>query len=103
MSKTANDAFYQSELSAMLTARGVEELFVTGCATDFCVEATVQSALSKDYRVTVVEDGHTTGERPALSARQVIAHYHWVWRNLVPTRGSVRVMKYEEIAASLGQ
>ncbi|MBT1687173.1 isochorismatase family protein [Fulvivirgaceae bacterium PWU37] len=33
---------------------------ITGSATDFCVESTVQSARSKDYQVTVVKDGHTT-------------------------------------------
>ncbi len=100
VSKTANDAFYRSKLSATLAACDVKELVITGCATDFCVEATVHSALAKDYQVTVVEDGHTTAERPHLSAQQVIAHYNWVWRHLTPTHGSVRVVKYQEVESS---
>lgn len=64
---------------------GVKELYITGCATDFCVEATVQSALAKHYDVTVVADGHTTAERPYLSAEKVNEHYNWVWQHMIPT------------------
>ncbi|WP_394370561.1 isochorismatase family protein [Dawidia soli] len=39
---------------------GIRKMNITGSATDFCVESTVQSARSKDYQVTVVKDGHTT-------------------------------------------
>lgn len=66
-------------------------MFITGCATDFCVESTIQSALTKDYNITVVEDGHTTGERPHLIPQQVIEHYNWVWQNMLPTNGQIKV------------
>ena len=75
----------------------VSELFITGCATDFCVESTIQSALTKDFDITVVEDGHTTGERPNLKAEQVIKHYNWVWQNMIPTKGKIKVEKAEKI------
>ncbi|MDO6758717.1 isochorismatase family protein [Tamlana sp. 2_MG-2023] len=95
--KYANDVFYRSQLQLMLKKLNVNELVITGCATDFCVESTIQSALIKDYNITVVEDGHTTGERPHLNARQVIEHYNWVWRNMIPTKGKIKVEKAEEI------
>jgi len=95
--KYANDIFYNSKLQSELESLKVTELFITGCATDFCVESTVQSALVKDYNITVVEDGHTTGERPNLTAKQVIDHYNWVWKNMIPTKGSVSVAKAEGI------
>ena len=96
--KTANDVFYQSQLKPELDARGIRTVYVTGCATDFCVEASVQSALAKDYEVRVVADGHTTGERPNLSAEQVIAHYNWVWQNMLPTKGQVAVVEASAVA-----
>lgn len=99
--KYANDVFYKSELHSKLTSLGIKELFITGCATDFCVESTVQSALTKDYLITVVEDGHTTGERPELSAKQVIGHYNWVWKNMLPTQGEIKVQKSERIVEIL--
>ena len=89
--KYANDVFYKSSLHLKLKELKVDELFITGCATDFCVESTVQSALAKDYNVTVVKDGHTTGERPHLRAEQVIEHYNWVWQNMIPTKGKIKV------------
>src|SRR5690606_35544843 len=80
-----------------LTELNITELFITGCATDFCIESTIQSALTKDYNITVVENGHTTGERPHLKAEKVIEHYNWVWRNMIPTKGKIEVKTFEEI------
>ncbi|WP_368662559.1 isochorismatase family protein [Zobellia laminariae] len=98
--KFANDVFYKTNLQALLSQLEVTELVITGCATDFCVESTIQYALTKEYNITVVKDGHTTGERPNLSAKQVIDHYNWVWQNMIPTNGSVKVRTVEEIKTS---
>ncbi len=95
--KYANDAFYNSNLRAKLEELKVEELLITGCATDFCVESSIQSALAKDYHVTVVKDGHTTAERPHLSAEKVIEHYNWVWQNMISTKSKVEVKSLMEI------
>lgn len=92
ISKTANDCFYGSDLQRTLNELGIEELVITGCATDFCVEATVQSALVKEYRITIVKDGHTTADRPHLKAEQVIEHYNWTWVNMVPVNGVIQVI-----------
>ncbi|GAB5527340.1 MAG: cysteine hydrolase family protein [Roseivirga sp.] len=98
VSKTANNAFYRSELDALLRQLGIKELFISGSATDFCVNATVQAALALDYQVTVIADAHTTGnQRPKLDASDLIEHYNWVWANMTPTRGTVRVLTSEEL------
>ncbi len=99
--KYANDVFYKSELQSKLNEIQVGELFITGCATDFCVESTIQSALIKDYNITVVKDGHTTGERPHLKAEQVIEHYNWVWQNMIPTNGHIKVEATAQIKTTL--
>ena len=97
--KTANDSFYQSGLQQKLTELGVAEVFAAGCATDFCVAATIQSALAKDLNVTVVGDAHTTADRPHLPAGKVIEHYNWVWANMIPTKGKIRVIETARIVA----
>lgn len=91
ISKTANDSFYQTELQTLLTSSGVTELILTGCATDFCVDATIKSALTKDYSITVAADGHTTADRPMIPARQVIEYFNWLWSEMTSTGGTVRV------------
>lgn len=95
VSKTANNAFYRSELDAVLKELGIGELFISGSATDFCVNATVQAALALDYHITVIVDAHTTADRPNLNAQQVIDHYNWVWENMTPTGGSLHVAVYD--------
>lgn len=96
ISKTANDAFYNTDLHAILTKYNILELFITGCATDFCVDSTVKSAVSKDYRITVIEDGHTTADRPYMTAHNVIQHYNWLWANMTPTNSKINVTKTNE-------
>lgn len=95
--KYANDVFYKSDLQSKLAELNVNELIITGCATDFCVESTIQSALVKDFTITVVSDGHTTGDRPHLKADKVIEHYNWVWQNMIPTKGIIEVKSFDRI------
>ncbi|MBJ6368002.1 isochorismatase family protein [Snuella sedimenti] len=97
LEKYANDSFYLSKLQAKLLEWGITELIITGCATDFCIESTVQSALTKDYNITVVADGHTTADRPHLKAEKIIEHYNWVWQNMIPTKGKITVKGYDRI------
>ena len=85
--KTACDAFYATELDALLRRLKVDTLVVTGYATEFCVDTTLRSATSLDYRVVVVSDGHMTKDRPVLRAEQIIAHHNWVWGDLICRKG----------------
>lgn len=101
ITKYANDVFYGSSLSSKLKELQIEELFVSGCATDFCVEATIQSAFTKNFDITVVADAHTTGDRPNLKAKQIIDHYNWVWQNMIPTKGKIKVLSYEKVRQGL--
>ena len=103
ISKTANDSFYNTELHAFLSKNAITELFITGCATDFCVDSTVKSAISKDYRVTVIEDGHTTADRPHISAAAAIQHYNWLWADMTPTSCKIEVIKTAEFLEAMAQ
>lgn len=71
----------------------IKELVITGCATDFCVDATVKSALTNDYNLTIIADAHTTADRPHVSAEKLIAHHNWLWSELTPTEGRIVVSK----------
>jgi nicotinamidase-related amidase len=50
LSKTANDSFYNTTLKEDLIKLGINELIITGCATDFCVDSTIKSAIVKVIR-----------------------------------------------------
>ena len=95
--KTANDAFYNTDLQAILKEHGITELYISGCATDYCVDTTVRSALHKDYTVIVVKDCHTTADRPHLAAEKVIQHHNWLWENMIPTSGSITLASSKDL------
>jgi len=98
--KTINDSFYQSELQITLQELGINDLYFTGCATDFCFDATIKSALSKDFNVTIVKDGHTTADRPFVNAKTLIDHYNWLWSELTPAAYPIKVVTCSEIIES---
>ena len=99
--KTLNDPFQGTDLQAVLQAIDPERVLITGWATDFCVDATVRSAVSNSYDVVVVADGHTVSDRPHLAARDVIRHHHWVWGNLI-TKRSIRIASAGELLCENG-
>jgi nicotinamidase-related amidase len=93
--KDLNDPFAGTDLQAHLQAIGPDRLFITGWATDLCVDSTVRSAVENHHHVVVVADGHTLSDRPHLDAVGVIRHHHWVWSNLI-TRRSVKIGAADE-------
>jgi nicotinamidase-related amidase len=95
--KTANDSFYRTDLESTLKSYNIRDLYITGCATDFCVNATIHSALVKDFNITVVRDCHTTADRPNFKAEKLIDFHNWLWANLTPTNGTIEIKKLKEI------
>lgn len=90
--KQACDSFYETELPDVLKQHGAQEIIITGCATDFCVDTTIRAAASRNYEVVVVKDGHTTKDRAHLDAKSIIIHHNWMWENLILPRNEVKVL-----------
>ena len=90
--KQACDSFYETNLPDLLEQYHVQEIIITGCATDFCVDTTIRAAASRNYEVVVVEDAHTTKDRPHLDAKSIIRHHNWMWENLILPRNEVKVL-----------
>jgi len=95
--KRTCDAFCETDLSNILAQHGIRKILVTGCATDFCVDTTIRAAVSLDYDVVVVEDGHTTADRPHLDAVSIMRHHNWVWENIIHPRNQVAVLTAEKV------
>ncbi len=95
--KKANDAFYQTPLADTLVKHNVSKLLICGWATDFCVDATLKSALNKNYQVTAVADCHTVSDRGNISALQVINYHNWLWSNMIATQHKIAVLKSNDI------
>lgn len=48
--------FEKSPLASILRERGVDEVYICGLATDYCVRASALAACQEGFNVTVVED-----------------------------------------------
>ncbi len=95
--KTACDSFLGTTLDAVLTENRIDRLIVTGCATDYCVDTTVRSALARGYRTVVPSDGHTTADRSHLPATKIIEHHNAVWADFIAPAGPATVCPCAEV------
>jgi nicotinamidase-related amidase len=81
--KIYGDSFEDTDLEAVLAARGVGKLLVAGAQTDACIRATLHGAITRGYDATLVSDAHTTEDLSAYGApppAQVIAHTNLYWQ-----------------------
>ena len=98
--KASCDAFLGTSLEATLKASDIEKLIVTGCATDYCVDTTVRSALARSYRTVVPADGHTTANRPYLSAEKIIEHHNAIWADFIAPNGPAMICPCSDVPLS---
>jgi nicotinamidase-related amidase len=85
--KKSCDAFLGTTLEGVLQSHSIDRLIIAGCATDYCVDTTVRSALGRGYSTIVPMDGHTTSNRPHLPAEKVIEHHNAIWANFIAPNG----------------
>ena len=97
IAKESCDAFLNTPLASQLAGRGVDEVVVTGFATEFCVDTTIRSALAHGLRTVVPEDGHTTADRAHLSAGKVIEHHNETWRWLISPAGPAHMVHCADV------
>lgn len=62
--KRYRDGFADTELASLLERLGVRRLVVTGVHSDFCVQTTALSALSRGFDIVLVSDGHAARPEP---------------------------------------
>lgn len=97
IAKKSCDAFLDTSLTDVLASLSVSEVIITGVATEFCVDTTVRSALARGFTTVVPTDGHTTADRPHLSAAKIIEHHNETWRGLISPAGPAQIMPCTEL------
>ena len=101
ITKASCDAFLDTALAETLTCLNANELLVTGCATDFCVDTTIRTALARGHKTIVPEDGHTTGDRPYLPAQKVIEHHNAIWAAFISLVGPATLTRCDLLGREL--
>lgn len=95
--KQASDAFFETTLGAYLSRLGILRLVIGGGMTQFCIDTTVRSAVAHGYDVTLLSDGHTTGDQGDLTFEQIIAHHNLTLDDFDAGMNDVRLATCDEI------
>lgn len=66
--KTANSAFWGTDLAAILAARGIRALIFAGVTTDVCVHCTLREANDRGFECLVAQDACGSGDAEAHRA-----------------------------------
>jgi len=95
--KTSCDAFLDTKMEEVIKEAGADRLIITGCATDYCVDTTIRSALARGYPTIVPIDGHTTSDRPHLPATKIIEHHNAIWADFLAPKGPAMLCTCAEV------
>ena len=97
ITKSNCDAFLATTLQADLEAISVERLVVCGLQTDFCIDTTCRRAASLGFKVSLVEDGHSTFDRDYITAEKVIEHHNRILASFPAGDGHVSVVRSDQV------
>ncbi|MFN7418628.1 MAG: isochorismatase family protein [Alphaproteobacteria bacterium] len=96
LDKRASDGFWETDLEEALRNLDVRRVVVAGLQTEFCVDATCRAALSRGFDVTLVADGHTTGDA-VMDAATTIRHHNYALTRLAHPERSVVAQRADEL------
>jgi nicotinamidase-related amidase len=88
------DAFQSTDLHAVLSKMGVSVIILAGMMTEFCVDTTCRRAFSEGYKVTLVEDAHTTFSKPGMAAEQIRGHHNEILGSSFATLQLAKQIKF---------
>lgn len=97
--KQSCDAFRETDLLEYITGASIQKLYISGYATDMCVDTTVRRAAGLGINTTVFANAHTTRERPFVSAQAIIAHHNWLWQEFTNPGNPIQIKQGEGRAA----
>jgi len=84
--KRQPDIFAEPTLQRELEARGIKNLIITGCQTEYCINNSCRSGAVLGYGITLVRDAHATFDTDTLTAQQIVEQYSDALSQLVNVR-----------------
>ncbi|WP_248740833.1 cysteine hydrolase family protein [Pseudomonas sp. MWU12-2029] len=74
--KSRPNAFHGTDLARQLNAAKIEDLYIVGMKTQFCIDSTCRAAADLGFKPLLVADAHTCMDTPALAAPAIIEHHN---------------------------
>ena len=78
--KTINSSFSNIEFTKYLAQSNDKELMIVGLQTEFCIDATIKSAVERGYKIYVPKGANSTFDNDYMPAKDTIEYYQkWIW------------------------
>ena len=78
--KTARSCFTNKLFEEYLEDNNESELMIVGLQTEFCIDATVKSAVEKGYKVYLPQGTNSTFDNDYLTGEKIVQFYsEWIW------------------------
>jgi nicotinamidase-related amidase len=74
--KSCPNAFHGTDLAQRLNSVNVEDLYLVGMKSQFCIDSTCRSAAELGFKPVLVADAHTCLDTAALPAEAIINHHN---------------------------
>jgi nicotinamidase-related amidase len=74
--KRHGSAFHDTPLEETLRRMDVEEIVLCGLQTELCVDSTLRHAAALNFKVSLIQDAHSTFDTATLTAPQIIEHHN---------------------------
>lgn len=74
--KSRPNAFHGTELAQQLTAAQIDDLYIVGMKSQFCIDSTCRAAADLGFKPLLVADAHTCMDTAALPAHAIIDHHN---------------------------
>lgn len=84
--KKSPDSFNETALLEQLKNMEIQNLVIAGNQTEYCIDATTQSASKHGFNVTLAKDAHGTWDSETMSAEQIIGHHNELLSNFTELR-----------------
>ncbi|MBV8680326.1 MAG: isochorismatase family protein, partial [Aquitalea sp.] len=74
--KTKPSCFSGTALAEQLRQAGIQQLFITGLKTQYCIDTNCRIAADMGLNPVLVSDAHSCMDTPILSAQVIIDHHN---------------------------
>lgn len=74
--KSRPNAFHGTDLAHHLESAQIDDLYIVGMKSQFCIDSTCRAAADLGFKPLLVADAHSCMDTPALAAQAIIDHHN---------------------------
>ncbi len=100
--KSTPNSFFRTNLNDVLKKEKVNNIIVSGYATEFCIDSTIRAAAALGYHIQIVSDGHTTHDKEHASAELIRKHHNVTLSDITSFDVKISAIEANELIEHIG-